>query len=48
MKEATEKTPKDEYDITAKLHFLHRLANGYLVQQRYSRVGCSTIIEDFL
>ena len=30
MKEATEKTPKDEYDITAKLHFLHRLANGYL------------------
>ena len=31
MKEATEKTPKDEYDITAKLHFLHRLANGYLV-----------------
>ena len=23
MKEATEKTPKDEYDITAKLHFLH-------------------------
>ena len=31
MKEATEKTPKDEYDITVKLHFLHRLANGYLV-----------------
>ena len=31
MKEATEKTPKDKYDITAKLHFLHRLANGYLV-----------------
>ena len=31
MKEATEKTPKDEYDITAKLHFLHRLANSYLV-----------------
>ena len=30
MKEATEKTPKEEYDITAKLHFLHRLANGYL------------------
>ena len=30
MKEVTEKTPKDEYDITAKLHFLHRLANGYL------------------
>ena len=30
MKEATEKTPKDEYDITAKLSFLHRLANGYL------------------
>ena len=30
MKEATEKTPKDEYDITSKLHFLHRLANGYL------------------
>ena len=30
MKEATEKTPKDEYDITAKLHFLHRLAYGYL------------------
>ena len=30
MKEATEKTPRDEYDITAKLHFLHRLANGYL------------------
>ena len=30
MKEATEKTHKDEYDITAKLHFLHRLANGYL------------------
>ena len=30
MKEATEKTPKDEYGITAKLHFLHRLANGYL------------------
>ena len=30
MKEATEKTPKDEYDITAKLHFLHRLVNGYL------------------
>ena len=30
IKEATEKTPKDEYDITAKLHFLHRLANGYL------------------
>ena len=30
MKEATEKTPKGEYDITAKLHFLHRLANGYL------------------
>ena len=30
MKEATEKTPQDEYDITAKLHFLHRLENGYL------------------
>ena len=30
MKEATEKTPKEEYDMTAKLHFLHRLANGYL------------------
>ena len=30
MKEATEKTLKDEYDITAKLHFLHHLANGYL------------------
>ena len=30
MKKATEKTTKDEYDITAKLHFLHRLANGYL------------------
>ena len=30
MKEATEKTPKDAYDITAELHFLHRLANGYL------------------
>ena len=30
MKEATEKTLKEEYDITAKLHFLHRLANGYL------------------
>ena len=30
MKEATEKTLKDEYDITAKLNFLHRLANGYL------------------
>ena len=30
MKEATEKTPRDEYDIMAKLHFLHRLANGYL------------------
>ena len=30
MKETTEKTPKDEYDITAKIHFLHRLANGYL------------------
>ena len=29
-KEATEKTPKDEYDITTKLHFLHHLANGYL------------------
>ena len=29
MKEATEKTPKDEYDITAKMHFLHTLANGY-------------------
>ena len=31
MKEAAEKTLNDEYDITAKLHFLHRLANGYLV-----------------
>ena len=30
MKEATEKTPKEEYDITTKLHLLHRLANGYL------------------
>ena len=30
MKEATEKPIKDEYDITAKLHFLHRLVNGYL------------------
>ena len=30
MKEATEKTPRDEYNITAKLHFLHRLVNGYL------------------
>ena len=30
MKEATEKTPKEEYGMTAKLHFLHRLANGYL------------------
>ena len=29
IKEATGKTPKDEYDITAKLHFLHHLANGY-------------------
>ena len=33
MKEANEKTPKDEYDITAKLHFLHCLANGYLAAQ---------------
>ena len=48
MKEATEKTPKDEYDITTKLHFLHRLANGYLAAKIYSGVGCSTIIEDFL
>ena len=30
MKGATKTTPKDEYDITAKLHFLHRPANGYL------------------
>ena len=33
MKEATEKTPKDEYDITAKLHFLHRLVNSYLASK---------------
>ena len=26
MKEATENTPKDEYDITAKLHFLHKIS----------------------
>ena len=53
MKEATEKTPKEEYDITAKLHFLHRLANGYLAAKilpsrlfhNYRRFSLNEIME---
>ena len=47
MKEATEKTLKDEYDITAKLHFYTDLLM-VTWWQKYSGAGCFTIIGDLL
>ena len=52
IKEATEKTLKYEYNITAKLHFLHRLANGYLatkvLRNRLFHQHCRFTLNDIM